>query len=75
MVLARVIPATKLPLNTPQRYTYSVDDAAPGQLVSVPLGRRQVAGLIIELTEQAPAGVTLKRASKMAQTLPATYVS
>jgi len=80
VVLVEVIPATKLPLNKPQRFTYAVADSSSaagrtGRIVEIPLGQRSTLGVIVGTPKKKlPASIRVKQARPTSLSIPKTYL-
>lgn len=76
MVLVEVIPSTKLPLGSPQRYTYQTSaKLQAGQAVSVSLGNRNLSGIVAGVGRTLPAGIRAKPARALTWSLPPAYLA
>lgn len=84
MVLVNVIPGTKLPLARSQGFTYELASPATqkndegtetrrnvaGQVVSIPLGRRQVWGVVSDEIPASPKNFAVKMAKQTGPSIP-----
>lgn len=57
--VANIIPATQIPLNKPQYFSYSIPeklekDIRPGVEVKIPLGKKKISGVVFNTTNKIP---------------------
>jgi len=73
-VIARIVPAVRLPASAAEQFEYSVPDhlapaIMPGTVVIIPFAGRRVPGLVISVKESSESGKTLKAIIGIAQGL------